>query len=449
MKQLEVVQQPNEELVKRITKARIDLLLSQPFFGQLCLNLIVEPCNSIETAATDGKTLYYNEKFFSSLTDKQLVFLLIHETMHVALNHMTRKSSRQHEHWNKACDYAIHSLLKEGESDSTYRFAPGALYDSRFDNMSAEEIYERLVEDASSSMGNGQGQGQGQGNKQNQGGGNGKGQNKKGKGVGGGDGTIDDHSLWDDPEIQNNKDKIEREWQEKLMIAADVAKNSSKGRGSLPGGIERLIEKLRRPQLDWRQILQDLMSIAPYDYGFAPPERRMSAINEIFNSDFILPAMNYEESMVENIVFAIDTSGSIGDNELIAFVSEIKGLFDMYSNGVKIHVLYYDTDVAAAYEEIEDVDEFVKCRPAGFGGTDFKRSVIPWIKQKLDNGDIDEVKAIVTLTDGYDSLNDCDALLEKNEVNCDLFWVITSSESEVPDPNCGRTARLKVDKYNC
>ena len=109
----------------------------------------------------------------------------------------------------------------------------------------------------------------------------------------------------------------------------------------------------------------------------------------------------------------------------------------------------YDTDVAAAYEEIEDVDEFVKCRPAGFGGTDFKRSVIPWIKQKLDNGDIDEVKAIVTLTDGYDSLNDCDTLLEKNEVNCDLFWVITSSESEVPDPNCGRTARLKIDKYSC
>ena len=105
--------------------------------------------------------------------------------------------------------------------------------------------------------------------------------------------------------------------------------------------------------------------------------------------------------------------------------------------------------VAAAYEEIEDVDEFVKCRPAGFGGTNFKRSVIPWIKQKLDNGDIDEVKAIVTLTDGFDSLNDCDTLLEKNEINCDLFWIITSSENEVPDPNCGRTARLKVDKYNC
>src|SRR5574344_1004786 len=115
-------------------------------------------------------------------------------------------------------------------------------------------------------MGQGQGQGQGQGNKQNQGGGSGSKQNKKGKGVGGGDGTIDDHSLWDDPEIQNNKDKIEREWQEKLMIAADVAKNSSKGRGSLPGGIERLIEKLRKPQLDWRQILQDLMSISPYYY---------------------------------------------------------------------------------------------------------------------------------------------------------------------------------------
>ena len=154
----------NKEIRERLTRARIQMLMKFPFFGTLALNFKLIEDNSIPTAATNGKDFFYNTEFISKLKDGELVFLMCHEVMHAALGHIWRRGTRNHEKFNIAADYAIHSMLKQYDRKSDgFQFAEGALYDQRFDNKSAEEIYELLPDKPTTKMGNSSKQGQGQG----------------------------------------------------------------------------------------------------------------------------------------------------------------------------------------------------------------------------------------------------------------------------------------------
>ena len=77
--------------LKRISAARTALVLDHPFFGALALRLVPVHDDSVETMATDGRSLFYNEAFVATLTDDALIGLLAHEVMHCALNHQTRR----------------------------------------------------------------------------------------------------------------------------------------------------------------------------------------------------------------------------------------------------------------------------------------------------------------------------------------------------------------------
>ena len=160
----------NKEIRERLTRARIQMLMKFPFFGTLALNFKLIEDNSIPTAATNGKDFFYNTEFISKLKDGELVFLMCHEVMHAALGHIWRRGTRNHEKFNIAADYAIHSMLKQYDRKSDgFQFAEGALYDQRFDNKSAEEIYELLPDKPTTKMSNSGKQGQGQGQKQSHG----------------------------------------------------------------------------------------------------------------------------------------------------------------------------------------------------------------------------------------------------------------------------------------
>ena len=101
---------PQEE---KITTARVSLLLKKPFFGNMAtrLKLIEKP--EIKTAATDGRHLWYAPEFIDRLDVKQVEFLLAHEVLHVAFEHMLRRGDRDPSGWNVAADYAINQILED------------------------------------------------------------------------------------------------------------------------------------------------------------------------------------------------------------------------------------------------------------------------------------------------------------------------------------------------
>ena len=130
-----------------ITKARAKMLLMQPFFGHLVMNLRMietrENDNSLPTSATDGTSIWFNPKFVNKIYDMKaeyVNFLLAHEVMHVVMGHFTRVAHRDRKLWNFACDYVINAMLVE----AGFALIPKALYDRRFDGMNAEQVYDIL-----------------------------------------------------------------------------------------------------------------------------------------------------------------------------------------------------------------------------------------------------------------------------------------------------------------
>src|SRR5471032_1787988 len=127
----------------KLTRARTQLLLNQPFFGTLCLRLKLVT-GELPTMATDGRRIVYDPAFVEELTAAELEAVLAHEVLHCALGHHCRRGARDPRLWNEAADLAINPILIA----NGFSLPAGALIDPAFENLSAEEIYARLLERA-------------------------------------------------------------------------------------------------------------------------------------------------------------------------------------------------------------------------------------------------------------------------------------------------------------
>ena len=330
--------------------------------------------------ATDGSRIVYNSAFVDQLKPAELEGTLAHEVLHCALGHQCRRGERDPGLWNEAADLAINPIL----IGNGFVLPAGALIDPAFNNLSAEEIYARLLRRRSEEDGATKQQQQ-----TNAGGGTATGPQETdgtmpstpkldhphqpisdqrgrttGEAVGpasvwpGGFGEVwdstDEHGQTASPA---EKRRQEHEW----GIAAEQALRSAKAWGHEPAGIERPLSESRQSQQDWRAILRDFVAATtPSDYRWTPPNRRYIA------SGLYLPSV--ERQGVGEIVIAVDTSGSIGKRELEQFAGEISAISEE-AQPEAIHVVYCDAAVQSAQEFRPS--EPVQLEPKGGGGTDF------------------------------------------------------------------------------
>ena len=395
----------------RLTKSRIILLTKYPFFGSLALHLqLVEIKDSKKcpTAATDGKHFFYNPDFIDSLDDPEVNWVMCHEVLHPALGHLWRRGSRTPTRFNYAADYAIHCIMQEmsQKHPADFRMPKLCLYDAKYDGFSAEEIYEQLEDEETLKL--------------------------KGGGLSG-QGTLDSHDPWDDANDGADGQNQEQDWQGRVVSAAQT--QESKNKGDLPGGIKRLLGKITKPQKNWKQLLAEFVQFEIFDYAFNPPDKRLYGLSDYIGTDIILPDYSDETSVIRNLIFAIDTSGSIDDKQLSVFINEGIGLLNQYAQQVTGKVIYCDADVAAIYP----IEEIGERPPAGGGGTDFK-PVFDWIaKYEAENGI--EVCGVVYLTDMYGSF-------PKKKPHYPVLWVSTTPISQIVgshwDPPFGQLTELKI-----
>ena len=81
------------------------------FFGSLMLFAQIEKSKNLPTAATDGRKIFFNEEFLNSLSSPQQNALMLHEVLHMALLHVTRRQSRDPYIWNIAADIVVNDLI--------------------------------------------------------------------------------------------------------------------------------------------------------------------------------------------------------------------------------------------------------------------------------------------------------------------------------------------------
>lgn len=126
-----------------ITNIKNRVLRKFPLLGVAMSSLKNVADDGIETAGTDGHTVYYSPKFFSTLTEDEQTCVYAHEVMHVAFNHILRSKGRNPRLWNIATDSVINQMLKNADLP----IVVGGVDMPDAANRSAEEMYEKLLEE--------------------------------------------------------------------------------------------------------------------------------------------------------------------------------------------------------------------------------------------------------------------------------------------------------------
>lgn len=235
-------------------------------------------------------------------------------------------------------------------------------------------------------------------------------------------GAVDDHSFWNGDE----EDNIGRDtWLNRMIDATDIIAQSEggKGRGTTPLAAQRVVEEIKNPVLDWRTILNDFVQEEICDYSFSPPDKRME------DSPFFLPDFNEKDESIKDILFMIDTSGSMGDNQITECYSEIYGAIQQFGGKLQGKLGFFDAVVVEPIP-FENEDEFKIIRPKGGGGTSFD-IIFDYVEKEMED---EPPVSIVILTDGYAPFPD-----ESRANGIPVLWIINNKEVTPP---WGKIARI-------
>ena len=368
------------------------------FFGSLMLFAQIETTKKLPTAATDGRKIFFNEEFLNSLSSKEQNALMLHEVLHMALLHVTRRQNRDPHIWNIAADIVVNDLI---ERNTSFPLPQGAITDTRFQDKSVEYIYEALLKSE-----------------------------KKYKLVindilqpGNSEQNKGDTNL-SEPLSQEETDEIESFWKDKMEILKNSSEhNLSNGKGSLPAGIEQEISTILEPEVDWRHALWKYVGKTPAD--FDDLDRR-----------FIYKGLYLESLLTEavEVSVCIDTSGSVSDELLMQFTGELKGILRSYPN-VKCSLFFADTDLAGPYE-IDRIEQMPKA--IGRGGTSFVPFFDYLKKHGEENSLLGNNKLSIYFTDGYGDF-------PQQEPDNPTMWLVCKDGLETNGFPFGEVVRISTE----
>ncbi len=312
-----------------------------PFFGALSLFMHHGLDDTIETACTDGISVFFSPTFVDSLTPEEIDAVMVHELLHAALLHMGRRGARDPYLWNVAADIVVNGIIRK-QPGLTLPLNP--CIDYKLENYEVEEVYEILQSSVSppSIVWIGQ-------------------------------------DIMADASIPLEADKIQAHWKQALQEAATITR--ALGHGATPNGMQRLIDGITDPQLDWRSILWRFLVRTPVD--FTNFDRRF------IGQGLYLESLDGESVSVR---IAIDTSGSISSTELASFITELREILRLYPQ-LDCELYYAD---AALHGPFTPEDENFE-NPVGGGGTSF----VPFFDHLEETLSFGTTAVLVYLTDGY------------------------------------------------
>jgi len=365
-----------------LTKAKSQLTTKYPYFGMLASRLKHESNENIKSYASNGVRFLYNSEFIESCSIEELSFILTNCVMHHILSHQQRKLKRKGYLWQLATDYAINNLL----SKNGMKMPEGVNYDKKFKNMYAEEIYDYLKKELIES----------------------------------GIDAFDDEKTQQHDE-QNNKDltskfrqvknikeELDERDEEQWEYAAALAKEVSNRKSLMPLGFERLAKKVEAKDIDWKfELYNAINRHMRNNYAFMPPNKK-----HLYRG-FALPSLT---SDTLSLIVAIDTSGSIQEEILGAFIEEFKAIMQNFP-AVNIELLIADAKVHAHYSfrGAEDLDFVLK----GGGGTDY-RPVFEYIDANFPMASM-----LLYFTDG-------EGVFPRFPPAYEVLWALSNKKERIP-----------------
>ena len=336
---------------------------------------VVDNC---PTAYTDGVNKRYGRKFVEELSEPELQALVLHENLHVALNHIGRfrqKFEEDPQLMNVCADYVVNDIIVSIGDTDFLKLPEGGLYDRKYHNWSVNEVYKDLKKKKDEEKKDEQSLPTGLGKTQAE----------------TGDVGVGDLKPLDEHDFGASKDMT---IEEKKAVAKDIDDALREGQilaGKLGGKTPRSIDELLQPKVDWKAELREFISSSIKgndEYTWRKFNKRLMA------NDIYMPSM--ENESIGELVVAIDTSGSIGTVELTEFATELVSICNTVTPE-KIRVVWWDYDVHG--EQSFNVDDYGNIahllKPKGGGGTRLSCVSDYIVKENID------AEAVVVFTDGY------------------------------------------------
>jgi predicted metal-dependent peptidase len=388
---------------EKIAKARAKLMLDHPYIGSVATVLKLDNNKETLTFQSDGVSLKYNDEYFEQAPLDEIMFALANGAMHTLLEHSERRNDRAGRIWQAATDMAVNSMLLKND----FVLPPYAYYDTRFEGMYAEEIYDLLKEEMIHND------------------------------------TLDEADA-PTPDAPSDTDSRERQkertpqnrpstgdlpgtlqglseqllaeeitpeelaaLQEELQEHFEHIFQKFNRQGELPKGLEILVPRYFSHKVSWEELLyRYIAEFAKSTYSFLPPNMKY------LYRGIYLPSLR---SDLLRIVIAVDTSGSVDERLLSLFLGEVESIMQRYGN-YEIDLITADAKIRShrTYLPGERLDYHV----SGGGGTDF-RVVFEYIDREIDYPTL-----LLYFTDGMGTF-------PENEPAFDVMWVMPEYK-EVP-----------------
>lgn len=371
----------------------------------------------IPTAAANGKDIVIDPEFWSKLNRKQKLRALYHEGFHNLMGHCDRKVNTKAEHmiWNIAVDCVTEGLASACDVGEG-KYAEGTINPSKNGTVnleingkkllisgchekSAEQIYDILMKHIE--------------------------QNPSPKGnegepvILGEDGKVikplDNHELSEcTPE-----EKADREQRLRQALV------EHKLRGTMPGPLADMIEEMLKPRVNWRAELREMILPLIKTYqSYKRPNRRSEG------SGYMRPSMVKEGV---NAFIALDTSGSIGKDELNYFTGEMHSIFKQFDPGsITAKLMLHTTGVYETVDivDVKDLDNI----QTQTGGTDHC--------DVFEKAEEEDAQVLICFTDGYSGFP------ESTKIN-KVLWIVTNEQGmeQIPD-NLGKKIFVDIKEFN-
>lgn len=401
--------QDKDKEERKLKKVKIGLMREPRFALWSGLMMIGKTSidDDIPTAATNGRDDIYGREFVKQLDERELAFVVLHETLHKAYRHLTTwdKLYKENPHLaNAACDYVINLQLLDLDPDGKLIAMPKkdgkvmGLVDEKFRGMNTKQIYDILKQE----------------------------QDDKGGGSGDGEGEGFDHHDWEGAQglTEEEKETLAREVDQALRQGA-MAHAKVNGNGA--GGLSRELGDMLEPKINWREVLREFVKsiCAGKDASsWRKPNRRF------LSSGVYMPSLISER--VGHIVIGVDTSGSIGGKELNDFLSEVKGIAEEVTPE-RVDLLYWDSEVAGheQYDSYNVSSIISSTKPRGGGGTS-PSCVTEYIKANAL-----KPECVIMLTDGWVGSD------WGGDWECPVLWTIVGGNNTVAP--VGKTIHVTGD----
>lgn len=299
------------------------------FYTSVMLQLDVHLSDEVDTAATNGKSIKFNETFMDSLSEPEQLFVMVHELLHCSYLHMFRGELLDKRKYNVAADYHINYFLV---NTLGLTMPKQGLYDKQYAGLSTEEIYDLLPDDD----------------------------------------TEPDYDDLEDGEgdPDESRETIEKEVQGIIQQASVEAQIQGQA-GNIPADILRRIDEEINPLLPWQTLLaRYAQERSNDDYSW---QRR-----NLYLPNHYLPSL-YSET-VGSIATYVDCSGSVSEEELAQYCAEIRQIMSEL-NPVQTTIVSFSHHITNIQVIEGDEDTAIEVR--GNGGT-CCREVVNKIKASDD-----------------------------------------------------------------